>query len=205
MRSEWEGSAENELFADEFRPPRETWRARLARWFEVTQTLEVNTGVKRCSANAYFLTYTGLMVLAALVTMLVLLLHNNREVVRDIYVVDYYTDAYGDRVSPENVRTEDTKPMSRLSGVVTVEEHINWVLTLDYPELWIGVSPALVLWVQVYNSTSHLLSHAPGSPMALTPFDRGSARATIPQGSELSLVVKGEDSKSWVIVLKCPQ
>jgi hypothetical protein len=204
MRSEWEESSENELFPDEFRPPRETWRARLARWFEATQTLEVNTGVKRCSTKAYFITYTGLMVLAALVTMLVITI-NNRVVASDTYVVNYYTDAYGDRMSPENVRTEDTKPMSRLWGMVTVQERIDWVLTLDYPELWIGVSPALALWVQVYNGTSHLLSHASGSPVALAPLERGSARVTIPQGAELSLVVTGKDSKSWVIVLTCPQ
>ncbi len=193
--------------------------------------IEVHTGKKKkdeccqCSSKLYFCSFLVLMIVVLIAVAIVVSLGNywadlrdSGESITSLYVrwsnsqyhhtIDYFTDQYGDRMSLEEVSTEDIKPVARLYGSVDLhEKRVDWEFTLNNAGLWIGEAPALSLWMMQFNTTTNFLSHVNGSPLILSPIFSGTIdKINIPALSNkttvFTLAVNGQMSHQWVIPVR---
>ena len=163
--------------------------------------------VKKHSGLTYLLGFISFLMMGVVITALAVSFHNRwiTSTRTTTYQVDYFTDNYGDDVRHDQIPVEETKPMDRLTGRITIEDDgtTSWVLNLKGPNHWIGTYPTAYLWLQDYNETSGYVDHINGSPCVLDPFAGGSTTCPPPGDSTLrSIIIESASAPfKWVIPL----
>ncbi len=82
-----------------------------------------------------------------------------------------YFDAYGDTISSESVRTETAtgpKSFARITGSVDLASmRLDWSIQVVDSHIQLDDTMTVVLWVQKFDPTTHLMVHVPHSPLKL--------------------------------------
>jgi hypothetical protein len=86
------------------------------------------------------------------------------------HLVLAYVDMYGDEPSASDVRVETTslKSFARIAGSVDLAtQRFDWSLRVNDAHAQLGARMTIALWVQRYDTTTHLLRHTTHSPLIL--------------------------------------
>jgi hypothetical protein len=186
------------------------------------------SGCIQCTGMTYLVSFIVLLIMGIVIVALLISFNNRWEQARETgeigasyftrymslqehYIIDYFTDAYGDQVPLDQVPTETSKLLTRLLGSIDVHERrIDWLLGLTDPNGWMGSNPHLSLWAQKMNISGHPFD-APGSPIVLTPFASGVRDDMVisalgESDTILTLVITssvlGQSQRQWFIPLK---